>query len=215
MIIILIRTLILYTFVLISMRIMGKGELSEMQPFELVVTLMIAELAALPMEDVRLPLINGIVAIITILFAQIIISYLNLKSEKARKIICGKPSILINKGVINEKELKNLRINMNDLIEQLRIKNHPVIKDIEYAILETSGDLTVIPKTTEEKTTSVEGLPISLIIDGHIDYEGLKKINKDTLWLKNELKKQRINDIEDVFFCYIDKNKNLFVQKKE
>ncbi|WFD11972.1 DUF421 domain-containing protein [Tepidibacter hydrothermalis] len=222
MIIILVRTLILYIFVLISVRIMGKGELSEMQPFELVVTLMIAELAALPMEDTKLPLVNGIIAIFTILFVQISISFINLKSEKARKFICGKPSILINKGIINDKELKRLRINMNDLIEQLRIKDYPVIKDIEYAILETSGDLSIIPKSNKRPPTVedvkaspvYEGLPTSLIIDGKINYGNLKYLKLDESWLKNILKQNNISTIEDVFFCSIDESKDIFIQKK-
>ncbi|CAH2213607.1 DUF421 domain-containing protein [Tepidibacter aestuarii] len=222
MIIILVRTLILYIFVLISVRIMGKGELSEMQPFELVVTLMIAELAALPMEDTKLPLINGIIAIFTISFAQITISFINLKSEKARTFICGKPSILINKGIINDRELKRLRINMNDLIEQLRIKDYPAIKDIEYAILETSGDLSIIPKpnkrppTVEDLKVSpiYEGLPTSLIIDGKINYGNLKYLNLDESWLKHILKQNNIVTIEEVFFCSIDESKDIFVQKK-
>lgn len=222
MIIILVRTLILYIFVLISVRIMGKGELSEMQPFELVVTLMIAELAALPMEDTKLPLINGIIAILTILFVQITISFINLKSEKARRLICGKPSILIHKGVINEKELRRLRINMNDLIEQLRTKDYPVIKDVEYAILETSGDLSIIPKSNKRPPTVedvkaspvYEGLPTSLIIDGKINYGNLKYLNLDEYWLKEVLKQNNVDNIEDVFFCSIDESKDIFIQKR-
>ena len=222
MIIILVRTLILYIFVLISVRIMGKGELSEMQPFELVVTLMIAELAALPMEDTKLPLINGIIAILTILFVQITISFINLKSEKARRFICGKPSILIHKGVINEKELRRLRINMNDLIEQLRTKDYPVIKDVEYAILETSGDLSIIPKSNKKPPTVqdvkaspvYEGLPTSLIIDGKINYGNLKYVNLDESWLKEVLKQNNVDTIDDVFFCSIDESKDIFIQKR-
>ncbi|MCT4509286.1 MAG: DUF421 domain-containing protein [Tepidibacter sp.] len=221
MIIILVRTLILYIFVLISVRIMGKGELSEMQPFELVVTLMIAELAALPMEDTKLPLVNGIIAIFTILFVQITISFINLKSEKARGFICGKPSILINKGIINDKELKRLRINMNDLIEQLRTKDYPVIKDIEYAILETSGDLSIIPKSNKRPSTVedvkaspiYEGLPTSLIIDGKINYGNLEYLNLDESWLKNILNQNNIATAEEVFFCSIDESKDVFIQK--
>ncbi len=221
MIIILVRTLILYIFVLVSVRIMGKGELSEMQPFELVVTLMIAELAALPMEDTKLPLINGIIAILTILFVQITISFINLKSEKARGFICGKPSILINKGVINEKELRRLRINMNDLIEQLRTKDYPIIKDVDYAILETSGDLSIIPKSNKRPPTVedikaspvYEGLPTALIIDGKINYGNLKYVNLDESWLKEVLKQNNVDNTEDVFFCSIDESKDVFIQK--
>src|SRR6056297_2089962 len=140
MIIVFIRAILLYVFVLITIRIMGKGELAEMQPFELVIILMIAELAALPMEDLGTPLIDGFVAISTLLLLQLLISFITLKSEKARRFICGKPSILINKGKINEKEMKKLRININDLVEQLRAKDYPSVNDVEFAILETNGD---------------------------------------------------------------------------
>lgn len=223
MIIILIRTLILYIIVLIGIRFMGKSELSEMQPFEIVVILMIAELASLPMEDTRIPLINGIVAIITILFVQVVISCINLKSEKARKIICGTPSILINKGIIDEKQLKRLRININDLIEQLRTKDYPLVSDIEFAILETNGDLSVIPKpekrpvTMETIKTQVpyEGLPVTLILDGKVNHENLKKINQDANWLNKELKKHGIKDSNEVLIAYIDETKEIYIQKKD
>ena len=117
MIIILIRTIVLYLFILLSLRIMGKTELSEMQPFQLVVLLLISELAAFSIGQTSLPLLNSIIAIIALMFIQIVLSLISMKSEKARGIICGKPSILINKGVIEEKELRRLRMNINDLLE--------------------------------------------------------------------------------------------------
>ncbi|MFZ5968531.1 MAG: DUF421 domain-containing protein [Bacillota bacterium] len=223
MIIIFIRTLLLYIFVLISMRLMGKGELAEMQPFELVVTLMIAELAALPMENMGVPLLNGLIAISTLIFAQVVISFINMKSEKARGIICGKPSILIHKGKINEEELRRLRITINDLVEQVRSKDYPSISDVEFAILETNGDLSIIPKTSKKNVTiedlqgktSYEGLPISLIIDGHINYENLSKADKTEDWLMHQLNKNGINHPREVLFSYVDGSNNFFVQKKE
>ncbi len=222
MIIILIRSLLLYVFALIGMRVMGKGEFSEMQPFEVVIILMIAELAALPMEDVGVPLVNGFVAISTLVFVQILISYINLKSQKARGLICGKPSVLINKGLINEKELKRLRININDLVEQLRIKEYPIIDDVDFAILETNGDLSVIPKPNKRPVTVedihkqpyYEGLPVSVIIDGYVNYDNLHKLNLTKSWLDHTLKEHEINDEKNVLFAYIDKNKQIYIHRK-
>lgn len=222
MITIFIRTVVLYILVVIAIRIMGKGELSELQPYELVVIIMISELASLPMETVEMPFVNGVVAISTLVFLQVIISFITLKSEKARSIICGKPNILIKKGKILDRELKRLRISMNDLIEQLRIKNFPNIDDVEFAILETNGDLSVIPKSSKRPLTPSdinlkvenEGLPIGLILDGKINQDNLNKASLNFNWLYTELKKQNIDDIDKVLYASVDKNKTLKVHFK-
>ncbi|AOT71366.1 YetF domain-containing protein [Geosporobacter ferrireducens] len=223
MLITLIRTLILYIVVLICMRLMGKGEVAEMQPFELVIMLMIAELAALPMGDTGIPLMNGIIAIIALVFAQVSISMINLKSEKVRSIICGKPSILIDHGQINEKELKRLRISLNDLVEQIRAKDYPSVADVEFAILETNGDLSIIPKANKRTVTledlhligSYEGLPISLVIDGHINKDNLKKARLDIDWLLDQLSSHGIDGPKDVLFAYVDATNHFYVQRKQ
>ncbi|SKC84980.1 YetF domain-containing protein [Maledivibacter halophilus] len=222
MITIFIRTVVLYILVVIAIRIMGKGELSELQPYELVVIIMISELASLPMETVEMPFVNGVVAISTLVFLQVIISFITLKSEKARSIICGKPNILIKKGKILDRELKRLRISMNDLIEQLRIKNFPNIDDVEFAILETNGDLSVIPKSSKRPLTPSdinlkvenEDLPIGLILDGKINQDNLNKASLNFNWLYTELKKQNIDDIDKVLYASVDKNKTLKVHFK-
>lgn len=222
MIVIFIRAIVLYIVVLIAIRLMGKGELTEIQPFQLVVILMIAELASIPMEDLGIPLINGVVAISTLLVIQILISYINLKSERARKIICGKPSILISRGKINESELRRLRININDLLEHMRTKDYSSLQDVEFAILETSGDLSIIPKSTKKPATaedvkaktSKEEIPTSLIIDGHIKYDNLRELNLTEEWLSNQLEKHKVNNSKEVLFAYIDAKKEVFVQKK-
>lgn len=223
MIIIFIRCLLLYTFVLITLRIMGKGELSQLQPYEFVVVLMMAENAALPMEDTGIPLINGFVAVGTLLLTQLVVSNIILKSNKARALICGKPNIIINKGILDEKELKRLRISINDILEQLRIKDYPSILDVEYAILETNGDISIIPKenkrsvTLEDLNVDYEGksLPIALIIDKKINYGNLKIVNLDIYWLKDQLKSKGFNDINEVLFAFLDENKNLYIQRKD
>lgn len=222
MITIFIRTMILYILVVVAVRIMGKAELSELQPYELVIIIMISELASLSMEKVETPFINGVVAISTLVFLQIIVSFITLKSEKARAIICGKPSILIKNGKIIDKELKKLRINMNDLIEQLRTKNFSNIDDVEFAILETNGDLSVIPKATKKPLTPEdmnismdrEYLPISIIIDGKINHQNLTKSPVDFNWIYKELKKRKIDDINEILYASVDQNKALSIYLK-
>jgi len=222
MITIFFRTVFLYIIVVIAVRIMGKSELSELQPFELVAIIMLSELASIPMENVSMPFFNGVVAIFTLVFLQITISIINLKSEKARAIICGKPSVLIRNGEIVESELKKLRININDLIEQLRIKNFHNIDDVEFAILETNGDLSVIPKPTEKPLTPSDlnintkpsNLPVSIIIDGKINNENLEKASLNFNWLYKQLKKQNINDINEILYASFNQDKKLSIYKK-
>ena len=223
MLIVFTRALILYVLVVVVMRMMGKRQIAEMQPFELVITIMIADLAATPMENTGIPLINGIIPIVTLLSVQVIISYISLKFEKVREIVCGRPSIIIDKGSIVESELRKLRINMNDLLEQLRAKSYPNISDIEFAILETNGEFSIIPKA-EKRTVTVEdmgltvqpeNLPITLIIDGNLIAENLISSGNNKKWMLKELQKKNISGIEDVFFAFISSEGIFYAQQKE
>lgn len=223
MLIVFTRALILYVLVVVVMRMMGKRQIAEMQPFELVITIMIADLAATPMENTGIPLINGIIPIVTLLSVQVIISYISLKFEKVREIVCGRPSIIIDKGSIVESELRKLRINMNDLLEQLRAKSYPNISDIEFAILETNGEFSIIPKA-EKRTVTVEdmgltvqpeNLPITLIIDGNLIPENLISSGNNKKWMLKELQKKNISGIEDVFFAFISSEGIFYAQQKE
>jgi len=176
-----IRAIILYIVVLIVMRLMGKREIGQLQPFELAISIMIADLASVPMTENGIPIGNGIVPILGLLLMDIIISVLNLKSMKIREVICGKPSILIYRGKIDEKVLKKERLTINELQEKLRSKDIVNIGDVEYAILETSGDVSVIQKPnkrnviTEDLKLDIEyeGIPYDLVVDGKIMYENL------------------------------------------
>lgn len=220
MLITFIRTIILYILVVIVMRIMGKRQIGQLQPFELVVTIMLSDLAAIPMQNVGVPLLTGIIPIITILLLQIVFSFVNLKSEKARGIICGTPSVIIENGKIIESELQRLQYSVNDILEQLRSKNCSSISDVEFAILETNGQLSVIPKSQKRPitpsdlniSTNYEGLPINLIIDGTVNYDNLKKANLTEEWLRNELKKFNINEFNEVLLCSLDTNGALHFQ---
>ena len=146
MLIIFFRAIVLYIIVLVVMRLMGKREIGQLQPFELAIAIMIADLASIPMTDTGVPISNGIVPILGLLVMHLLISTINLKSMKAREIICGKPQILIYRGKIDEKALKKERFTLNELQERLRDKNIVNISDVEYAILETNGQISVIEK---------------------------------------------------------------------
>lgn len=222
MLILPVRTLILYLLVVLIIRIMGKHQIGQLQPFELVITIMISELAAVPMQDTDIPLLHGIIPILTLLFIQINLSLLSLKSEKARRIICGGPSILIENGKINQPELARLRYNLNDLLEQLRLKNMPNIADVEYAILETSGKLSIIPKSQKRPVnpedlhldTPYEGLPVTLIVDGVLKEKNLASVNLSPEWLRAELNKFGLQTWEQVFLASLDTSGHLFLQPK-
>lgn len=223
MLILPVRAAILYLLVVLIVRIMGKHQIGQLQPYELVITILISELAAVPMQDTDIPLINGIIPILTLLFIQISLSFLSLKSETARRIICGGPSILIENGRIVEKELTRLRYSLNDLLEQLRLKSLPNISDVEYAILETSGKLSVIPKSQKRPVnpedlnikTPYEGLPLTLIIDGILKKDNLTRANLNENWLLTELGKVGLTSWKQVFLATLDTSGRLFIQPKD
>ncbi len=216
------RTIILFLLVMIVIRVMGKRQIGELQPFELVLAIMIAELATVPMEDKEIPLINGIIPILTLLLVQVLITFISLKSDKVRSLISGTPSILIQNGIIMENELRKLRYNLTDLLEQLRLKNYYNIADVEFAILETSGELSIIPKSQKRAVTPedlkidtpYEGLALPLIMDGHVKINNLQKLNLDTKWLNKELNKFGIKSTNEVFLASLDTKGELYIQKK-
>ncbi len=146
MIIAFVRTIILYISVMIAMRLMGKRQLGEMQPMELIVTIMISDLASVPMQNTGIPLLNGLIPIFTISFLEILFSFLALKSKKSKEILVGKPSIIIKDGKINKKEMEKLRFTLDDLKEEIRKKDIRNIEDVQMAILETDGGFSVFPK---------------------------------------------------------------------
>lgn len=218
-----VRTIVLYIVVVAVMRIMGKRQIGELQPFELVIAIMLSELAAVPMQDTGIPLIYGLIPILTLMFLEIFISFITLKSRWLRKIVCGTASVVIEHGRLREEELRKQRFNLDDLMEELRISGYLNISDIEYAIMETSGKISVIPKSDNTPVTRQdlniqkpdEELPISLILDGKLNSYNLKFINHDTSWLMNKLKENNIDKIENAFIALLDSNGNFFAQRRQ
>lgn len=219
MAIILVRTIILYAIVLFTIRIMGKSELSKMSPFQLVIIFMIAELASIPIESSEVSLIKGAAGIFTLMFLQVLISMISIKSEKFKNFINGKPSILIEKGEINENELKKLRISLNDLLEQLRIENASSLSDVEYAVMESNGELSVIQKADKKPVTpgdmgiikEPESMPLILISDGVLYRNNLLSLGWDEAYLKNQMAAADLTSYKEIFFAFSDEKKKLHI----
>ena len=213
------RAIVLYIIVLIVMRLMGKREIGQLQPFELAISIIIADLASLPMTETGVPISNGIIPILGLLVMHLVISMLNMKSTKIREIICGKPSILIFRGKIDEEVLKRERFTINELEERLRDNNIFNIGDVEYAVLETSGQVTVIPKPNKRPTTpedfnmepKYEGIPYDLVVDGKVMYKNLEKIGKNYVWLQKQTEKFGIKP-EEALIVTIDGDNQFFCQ---
>lgn len=221
MLLIFVRAIILYILVLVVMRFMGKREIGQLQPFELAISIMIADLATIPMAEPGIPITNGVVPILGLLIMHLAISIINLKSIKLREIICGKPSILIYHGKIDEKNLKKERFTINELEERLRGNNVFNISDVEYAILETSGQISVILKPNKRTLTpedfeimpQYEGIAYDLVVDGKIMKENLEKLGKDYNWLEKILEESHMKP-EETLLATVDGKGNFFSQKK-
>lgn len=232
MFIVLLRTIFLYVLVVLVMRLMGKRQIGELQPYEFVITIMISDLAALPMQDTRLPLLLGIIPIITLLFVKTLLTQLQLKSQLARRIIEGEPCIMVCRGKVNFKALKKQQINLDELMEELRLAGYFDLNEIEYAILENNGQFSFL--TSENNTTTTSNskcsgskssssnntnssaqiepdkaskaprLPVIYVLDGQINRNSLTTAGKNKVWIEHELKKHKIDNINNVLLAMTD-----------
>lgn len=217
------RTLLFYFIILLSMRLMGKREIGQLSIFDLVVSIMIAEVSAMSLEDPGVPFSRGVFIVALLVLMQIGMSWLTLKSVTARNIVEGKPTLIIANGKINDAEMRRTRYSLSDLMTQLREKDIATVGDVEFAILETTGKLSVFPKaekrpvTPEDMGLSVPrtGLPLPLIVDGFVMDGNLEKIGKTRFWLRTELQKYGYKDSKKIFYCSIDNQGKLFFDPKD
>ena len=207
MLIVAIRTVILYSALLFTLRLMGKSELTKMSPFQLTVVFMIAELAAIPLDSIDASLVNGLIAISMLTFLQILISYLSTKIEWFKTFVSGRPSIIIEKGKLNIKEIRKQRITLTDLMEQLRIKNCSSISDIAYAKIETNGELSLITKDQQ--------FGAIIVSDGKLYEENLRFSGLDYQNFENKLRKAGITSIKDVLLALCDNDKTLHIYTEQ
>lgn len=201
------RTIFLYLLILVIFRLMGKREVGELSLMDLVIFVLIAEVASFAIDDYKRDLITSIMPMILLLFIQILTSYLSLKSKKIRDLIDGDPSIIIRNGEIIESVMRKQRYNLDDLFQQLREQQIGSIQDVSYAFLEPSGNLSVFKIGGDHPV-------LALIVDGDVQERHLDLIQQDKEWLLNELKNIHIHDPKTVFYCSYEREK-LYVQMKE
>jgi len=212
MIAMLIRSVILVCFAILAMRMMGKRQIGQLQPFELVIAIMIADLASTPMESLDTPLWRGIMPLLTTVALHQLFTLLSLKSQRLRAFFSGRPTIVINRGKIDHKALEKLCFNLNDLLEELRTGGMLTPSEVDVAIMETSGKLSVFPKSANRAVTprdmdietGYEGIPLTLVMDGKLEKSNLPLCGKDADWVLKHLKRLGFERIQDVLLCYLD-----------
>ena len=216
------RTAILYILLIVSVRLMGKRQVGQMEPAEFVVTMLVANLAAIPMQDEGIPLFTGLVPIFTVLGAELVLSALSMKSLLLRKWLCGKPVILIENGRILQDNLRRTRITLDELTGHLRLNEVLEIDTVQYAILETNGSLSVFlhpgerPATAKEAGVQAEkqALPVTVIEDGKMLKKNLAIAKKDEKWVEKVLKSKNTN-LKETFLLTVDRQDRIFWLKKE
>lgn len=217
-----IRTLALYLILIVTVRLMGKRQIAEMEPSEFVVTMLLANLAAVPMQDNAIPLLSGLIPILTVLAMELILAVLSMKYIPMRALLCGKPSILVANGVIDQKALRQGRISLDELTEKLREKDVYDLSTLQYAIMETDGELTVMlypeyrPANAKAAGIRVKNtyLPFTIVSDGKLLRDNLRLSGFDRRWLENELKAAGCS-VKELFLLTVDATGKICVVKKE
>ena len=217
-----IRTILLYLVLIAVVRLMGKRQIGQMEPSEFVVTMLVANLASIPMQDGAIPLYSGVVPIVTVLGVELVLSALSMKSTKLRKILCGKPVILVENGNILQKNLKKTRITLDELTGHLREKDVLDLQAVQYAILETNGNLSVFPYPKEKPASAKEAgvqvkkqyLPVTIISDGEIMTQNLAKAGKNTAWVRRVLQERQAS-VEQTWLLTVDGSDRIVFYRKE
>ena len=218
-----IRTILIYILLIGAMRLSGKRQIGEIQLSELVTTILLSEIASYPLTNANIPFLYSVVPIVVIISLEIIMSFLATKSAAIKSILDDKPSIIIRKGIINQKEMVKMRLSMDDLLCELRLKNIASPDEVEYAILEQNGQISVFPKDSKKQATLEDlgltgagaGISHSVIIDGHIMDYAVKNAGKTRDWVEEQLQKKHIRNIKTVFLMTVDDKGDVKIVKKE
>ena len=217
------RTIILYILITAGVRLMGKRQVGELEPSELVLSLIIADLASVPMQDYGIPLLTGIVPILALLSVTMILSVLTMKSVRFRALLCGKPSVVVRNGAVDQREMAKNRLTVDELLEELRIQGYTDLSVVKYAILETNGQLSVLPYANQKPPTardmkvSVEegGLPRVVVSDGKLLERNLKALGRDRSWLDRQLTQRGCKDVSKVFLLLVDEGDAVYFAEKD
>ena len=224
MIVVLLRTVILYLLIIVGIRLLGKRQVGELEPSELVLSLIIADLAAVPMQDNGIPLLAGIIPIFTLLSITTVLSVLTMKSIRFRALICGRPSVIVADGKLRQREMRRNRFTVDELMEELRLQGVVDLNTVKYAVLETNGHLSVLLRQCEQPVTASQvgithtpdpGLPVILINDGRLIEHNLKGRGLDLNWLQKQLAAHHMKHCKDVFLLTVDESNQVYLVPKE
>jgi len=218
-----IRTVILYTAIIVALRIMGKRQIGELEPVEFVVAVLISDLAAHPLQDIGTPLLYGLIPVLTLLCCEVLISAAVVHSIRFRALVCGKPSLVIRQGRIVQHEMKKNRMTPDELSEQLRKNNIVDISTVKYGVLETDGSLSTLLYTDQSPLTPKQmgvrtddiGYPIIVINDGKVLNNNLDKLGLNEKWLDHQLKTRKINSPADVYLMTVDDSGRIYYSVME
>ena len=223
MVIAFLRTIILYAFIIIGIRLMGKRQVGELEPSELVLALLIADLAAVPMQDFGIPLLTGLIPILTLLCLTMALSVLTMRSVRFRAVLCGRPSVIVENGKLRQSEMKKTRFTLDELMEELRMQGITDLSTVKYAILETNGQLSVLPYAAQQPVTAQQmgltpqepGLPMVIINDGRLITRSLHSRGLNEEWLEKQLRQHHVKGTQDVFLLTVDEENRVYLSKKE
>ncbi len=207
-----IRTVIIFVTLLIVMRLMGKRQIGEMQPYELVITLIIADLACIPMADNAIPLLYGIIAILTVYFLHQVVCLIDLNARKFKSVLSGSPSIVLNKNGIDDTQLKKNNLDVSDLVESLRVKGYFALDAVDYALYEAEGMFSALPKPDYEKLQS--SLPIILVDEGKYDEKNIARTGKDIPYYEDILRGHGCDELKKVLIMTVDGDGKVYLQAK-
>ena len=217
------RTLILYLLLIAGLRISGKRQIGELEPIELVLTMLLSDLASVPMQDFDSPLINGVVPILTLLALTTLLSYISFRSGRFRSLICGEPAIVVRYGKLQQRAMRHNRMTVDELLEELRGQGYTDLAGVKYGILETNGRLSVLPYAEQRPATARQlglesretGLPVVIISDGRILQDNLKRRGLDLSWLDKQLAEHGYPDFRDVFLLTVDEAGGVYFVPRE
>ena len=223
MFIVLIRTIVLYLLIIVGIRLLGKRQVGELEPSELVLALIIADLASVPMQDNGIPLSAGVIPIVTLLAVATILSLLTVRFLRFRALLCGKPSIVVENGVVQESELRKNRVTIDELLEELRGQGYADFKSVKFAVLETNGKLSVLPYASQRPVTAAQmgltpqetGLPVILISDGRLLRRSMERLGLDDGWLQARLRDAGVRSPREVFLLSVDEAGSVVCLPKE
>ena len=217
-----IRTILLYIFVVLGLRLMGKRQIGEMEPAEFVVTMLIANLASIPMQDSGIPLLSGLVPILTVLGVQLILAVASMRFISFRRLLCGKPVILISEGTIDQTNLRRARITLDELTEHLREREVLDLSQVQYAILETNGQISVFPYPQYQPASAKDAglqateqcLPVTIVSDGRLLEKNLTVAGRDRAWLGHELRSRNC-PLQQTYLLTVDRKGAVYFVRKE